>query len=74
MYRFGICASKYHRAAYTKIENLQTCLGNFAVEPAKANSGLSEFSQKAMEIRGGALQSMASNWNVWESMRTHVKT
>jgi len=36
MYRFGICAFKYHRAEYTKLENLQTCLGNLAVEQAKA--------------------------------------
>ena len=36
MYRFGICQFKYHRAEYTKFENLQTCLGNLAVEQAKA--------------------------------------
>jgi len=36
MYRFGICLSKYHRAEHTKLENLPICLGNPAVEQAKA--------------------------------------
>jgi len=31
MNRFGICAFKYHRATYTKLENLQIPLGNLAV-------------------------------------------
>jgi hypothetical protein len=36
MYRFGIFASKCHKAEYTKLENLQVRLGNLAVEQAKA--------------------------------------
>jgi len=36
MYCFGICAFKYHRAEYTRLENLQTRLGNLAVEQATA--------------------------------------
>jgi hypothetical protein len=36
MYRFGICALNYHRAEYTKLESLQTPLGNLAVNQAKA--------------------------------------
>jgi len=55
MYRFGICASKYHRAEHTKLENLQTRLSNFAVEQAKAKSGLSEFSQKPWKSVGGGI-------------------
>jgi len=61
MYRFGICASKYHRAEYTKLETLPTCLGKFAVEQAKAKSGLSEFSQKPW-------RSVEGHWNPWRAI------
>jgi len=36
MYCFGICAFNYHKAEYTKLEELQIHLGNLAVEQARA--------------------------------------
>ena len=62
VYRFGICAFKYHRAEYTKLEKLQTLLGNVSVEQAKAKSGLSEFSQKSVEW----------HCNPWRAIGIHV--
>jgi len=64
VYRFGICAFKYHRAEYTKLENLQTRLGNLAVEQAKAKSGLSEFSQKPWK-------SVEGHCNPWRAIGIH---
>jgi len=36
MHGFGICAFKYHKAEYTKLEDLQIHLGILAVVQAKA--------------------------------------
>jgi len=71
MYRFGICAFKYHRAEHTELEKLQTRLGNVSVEQAKAKSGLSAFSQEPWRsVEGHCNPWRASGMNgmkTWES-------